>query len=355
MMYLKVLVPQGAFINPVAMDVVQPTNDNYALFQVTAAEGSTPLGIYWDLNGGKPLIWCYGIVAPLYLTSSYPATDTLYWQPDLAVASYWSWKGGVYGGFQFEMATAVMNLEQTAEIGVLDGNIVMGNPGVPMDFGTVFFLSSSNPPMFWLYLQVATLAPVGSLLAPTSSVYELAQVNFAPGATLGTWVSNDAVDGTSIVSCNRNVIMDDLEDNGKGIIFVDRRMYLAYNTEAPNEVFWQSTGGSKFMIETRGDGEVWNPDYTLTMGMLDSTVVMAGLYTPGFLQIMLGLMDVPYPPLGGAERPSRPQRTLGASQPVCPSTIRGGVGRGVPLSTAPAPECTHVASTSGGNLYFCPN
>jgi len=318
---------------------------------VTAAEFSTPLGIYWDLNGGKPLIWCYGIVAPLYLTSSYPTTDTLCWQPDLAAASYWSWAGSVNGGFQFGIPISVMNLEQTAEIGVLDGNIVMGNLGDPMDFQTVFFLSS--PPMYWMTLSVATLAPVGSLLAPTSSVYELVQVNFAPGATLRTWVTND-VDGTGIVSCNRNVVIDDLEDNGEGIIFVDRRMYLAYNTEAPNEVFWQSTGGSKFMIEAGidvmgGDGEVWNPDYTLTMGMLGSTVVMAGLYTPGFLQIMLMVDATPHSSLGGAERP------LGGSQPVCPSTIRGGVGRGVPLSTASAPECTHVASTSGGSLYFCPN
>jgi len=322
---------------------------------VTAAEFSTPLGIYWDLNGGKPLIWCYGIVAPLYLTSSYPTTNTLYWQPDLAAASYWSWEGS---GYRFGVPISVMNLEQTAGLGVLDGNIIMGNLGDPMDFQTVFFLSS--PPMYWVYAWVGMQPTRGSLMVPTSSVYELVQVNFTPGATLRAWVTND-VDFSSTVSCNRNVVIDDLEDNGEGIIFVDRRMYLAYNTEAPNEVFWQSTGGSKFMIEggadglQGGDGEVWNSDYTLTMGMLGSTVVMAGLYTPGLQQITLMFADASHSPLGGAERPSRPQRTLGASQPVCPSTIRGGVGRGVPLSTAPAPECTHVASTSGGNLYFCSN
>jgi len=217
-------------------------------------------------------------------------------------------------------------------------------------------MSSPNPPpMMYLTVLVPSISSVPiNVVPPTNDTYALFQVTDAPDSKpLGVSISLLPNGGFS------------LTNNGTvGRMYLTCGLYEPYWTYNPgfSENHWYTPdAGSKTADWVSGQpftminmGLTPNP----TIGMVDTKIVVGEVGDPGFeLVYFVFTFSGPSPDVRGRVPNSRtpgPPRTLGAFDRVSrlPDT---GAGRGVPHGAASAPECTHVASTSGGSLYFCPN
>jgi len=222
-------------------------------------------------------------------------------------------------------------------------------------------MSSPNPPpMMYLTVLVPSISSVPmNVVPPTNDTYALFQVTDAPDSKpLGVtafWNYGFALMYNGLA--DRMFLTCAYGTDWKGLY----EPYWTYDPEF-GENYWMPNGaGSKTADWVSGQPfTMTNLGLTprTTIGMVGTNIVVGEVGDPGFeLVYFVFTFSGPSPDVRGRVPNSRapgPPRTLGAFDRVSrlPDT---SAGHGVPHGAASAPDCTHVASTSGGSLYFCPN